>query len=321
MTPSEPLAGLSPFGPRLLTGQINAHLGDQPIMRVGIPHRGGTLVHWATNQCYPSMISASAFWNPKAGQFVIPEHPATMDLDFALDSAGFTAILRWQNRGTQPGMAGIFPWSLAQYVELASCLRPAWWSQPDLCCEAAIAADHEAVQWRIRATATLLEGCLRQVYAWQEAFARGSSARAAANTFSPPVPVIQGRTTDDYLRSLDLTRAVWRRWEPWLAPPALIGIGSVCRRATHDPIEGVLAVVRAIEPHLDKGTRLHLFGVKGDAMSHLKGFACVGSFDSMAWDLGARRAALTEGRSNSMAARTQAMSTWIERADTQLMAA
>lgn len=124
---------------RLPTGQLNAVLDDELVMRVGIPHRGGKLAFHAFNEGFPVMVSANAFWDAEKGCFRVPEATDLSELDVALDSAGFTAMKLWKAKGQQPGMAGIFPWSYEQYVELASLLSPSWWSQPDLCCEPEIA--------------------------------------------------------------------------------------------------------------------------------------------------------------------------------------
>lgn len=160
------------------------------------------------------------------GPSVYPRATDLQEVDFALASAGFTAMQLWKAKGTQLGMAGVFPWTYAQYVELASMSGASWWSQPDLCCEPEIAANREEVDYRVRATATLLEGVLRIVYGWQNELARTCSPRTVASMLPPPVPVIQGWSPDDYLRSLDLLDKVWSRWQPWLAAPALMGVGS-----------------------------------------------------------------------------------------------
>ena len=126
-------------------GQVNAYLADGLQMRVGVPHRGGKLAFHAFNEGFSAMVSASAFWNPAKSVFVIPEASDLYEIDWALDSAGFTAVKGWQAKGTQPGMAGIYPWSLAAYVEAASLLRPSWWSAPDLCNEMQVAANPDEV--------------------------------------------------------------------------------------------------------------------------------------------------------------------------------
>lgn len=301
--------------------QMNAHF--QPphglMMRVGVPHRGGRLAFHAFSCDYPVMVSASAFWDRGSRSFKVPRASDLEECDFALDSAGFTAIRGWQRHGAQSGMLGVYPWSLQQYIELASELRPAWFAQPDLACEPELASSDDERLRRIEATAMLLEACLRQIYEWQNALARTCNARTVANMLFPPVPVLQGWTPGDYLRSLELMQAVWRRWEPWLAPPALIGIGSVCRRHLHDRRHGLLAVLGALEGQLPTASRLHLFGVKGDALPHLRLRHWIASADSMAYDDGARRAAFRERRSNTIEGRQAAMSTWMGRAHSRIV--
>jgi len=311
----------SSFG-QMPVGQTNAAF--QPaaglMMRVGVPHRSGRLAFHAFSCEYPVMVSASAFWDRASRSFKVPRATDLEECDVALDSAGFTAVRNWQQRGTQGGMLGVYPWSLQQYVELACELRPSWFAQPDLACEPELASSDEERRWRIDATAMLLEACLQQIYAWQNQLARTCNARTVANMLSPPVPVLQGWTPGDYLHSLDLMLSVWRRWEPWLAPPTLIGVGSVCRRHLHHRQHGLLAVLGALEGNLPHESRLHLFGVKGDALPHLRLRPWIASADSMAYDDGARRAAFRERRSNTMEARQAAMSMWMNKARSKIAA-
>ncbi|MBY0365365.1 hypothetical protein CDN99_15705 [Roseateles aquatilis] len=304
-------------------GLINAPFEptDRFVMRVGIPHRGGSLAFHAFNEEYPAMVSASAFWSARSGAFCIPRATNLYEVDFALDSAGFTAMRLWKSKGKQPGMAGVFPWTYAQYVELACSVGASWWAQPDLCCEPEIAGSEDEVDYRIRATATLLEGVLRIVYAWQNELAKTSTPGVVANLAPPPVPVIQGWTADHYLRSLDLLLQVWHRWKPWLAAPALIGVGSVCRRHLHHPNHGLLAVLGRLEGALPSGSRLHLFGVKGASLEHLKMREWIASADSMAYDDGARRQAWAQGHSNTVDHRSRAMSRWVRSASDRLLPA
>lgn len=299
--------------PGLPSGLVNAPFEQDRkfVMRVGIPHRGGRLAFHAFNEGYAAMVSASAFWGHRAGAFRLPRATDLQEVDFALDSAGFTAMQLWKAKGTQLGMAGVFPWTYAQYIELASMSGASWWSQPDLCCEPEIAANREEVDYRIRATATLLEGVLRTVYGWQNELAKTCSPRAVASMLPPPVPVIQGWSPDDYLRSLDLLDKVWSRWQPWLAPPALIGVGSVCRRHLHHAKHGLLAVLARVEGALPTGSRVHLFGVKGASLPHLKMCDWIGSADSMAYDDGARRRAWRGRHSNTVTHRAAEMSRWM----------
>jgi hypothetical protein len=305
---------------RLPIGQNNAPFqpADGLMMRIGVPHRGGRLAFHAFNCEFPVMVSASAFWDRRSSSFKVPRASDLEECDFALDSAGFTAVRNWQRLGVQDGMLGVYPWTLQQYIELASELRPSWFAQPDLACEPELANSEEERRRRIEATAVLLDACLHQIYEWQNVLARTCNARTVSNMLFPPVPVLQGWTTDDYLRSLDLMQAVWRRWEPWVAQPALIGVGSVCRRHLTDRRHGLLAVLGALEGRLPQRSRLHLFGVKGGALAHLRLRPWVASADSMAYDDGARRAAFRERRSNTIASRQAAMSSWMGKAHSQV---
>lgn len=309
---------IDPASPCMPVGQRNAALEPSLVMRVGIPHRGGRLAFHAFNQNYPVMVSANAFWDTSKGKFHIPEATNLSELDFALDSAGYTAMRLWKAKGIQPGMAGIFPWTYSQYVELASESGASWWSQPDLCCEPEIARNQEEVNYRIRATATLLEGVLRVVYAWQNELAKTCSSSVVANMLTPPVPVLQGWNAGDYLHSLELMQSVWERWQPWLAPPALIGIGSVCRRSLSHPTHGLRAILTALEGNLPAGSRLHLFGVKGTCLAELKMLDWIASADSMGFDLSARIKSHRAGLSNTMEHRSREMTQWMAKAHARI---
>lgn len=299
--------------------QINALIDTDLTIRVGVPHKGGHLAIHAFENDYQTMVSANAFWNQNSQEFKWPEHSPLYETNFALDSGGYTALKLFQSKGKQSGIAGIFPWTLAQYVEFASLQSPSWWSQPDLCCEPEIATNQDEVDFRVNATATLLEATLRVVFQWQCQLAnQGWSPRMIVNQINPPVPVIQGWGADDYLRSLNLLKQVWSRWEPWFAPPKLIGLGSVCRRDLHDPQHGLYAILSAIEPHLPEGSRLHLFGVKGAALSKISALDSIASTDSMAYDFGARVKAHRQGFSNTLLHRATEMTRWMEAAQQKL---
>lgn len=291
--------------------QLNAHLADEMVMRVGIPHTGGRLAFHAFNEEFPAMVSANAFWRPGSQSFQMPDATNLTEIDYALDSAGFVAMNLWKKKGTQPGMAGVFPWTYEQYLELAAISGASWFSAPDMCCEPEIAANQEEIDYRINATATLLEGSLRVTYAWQNELAKTCSTRTVANMVRPPVPIIQGWSASDYLRSLELTMAVWQRWQPWLAAPALIGVGSVCRRTLNHPTHGLYAILAALEGHLPRGSRVHLFGVKGASLKKIKLLKWVASADSMAYDFGARVKAHRSGISNTIEHRSDEMSRWM----------
>src|SRR3546814_13278624 len=68
----------------------------------------------------------------------------------------------------------------------------------------------------------------------------------------------------------------------------LIGVGSMCRREVSGP-EGLIAVFDHLDRILPKGVMLHGFGVKGTALSHLKGIEHrIASIDSQAYGQAAR---------------------------------
>ncbi|MGF6537261.1 DUF7221 family queuine tRNA-ribosyltransferase-like protein [Paraburkholderia youngii] len=221
-------------------------------------------------------------------------------MDFALNSAGFTAMRLFQLKGRQRGIAGVYPWTMEQFVELASFSGATWVAQPDMCCEPEVAADQAAIDFRINATATLLEGMLRVVYAWQDELSKTMSAREVQNAVRIPVPDVQGWSIDDYRRSIDLMMQVWERWMPWIAPPVLIGLGSVCRRHLTDPRHGLFAILEGLEGHVPAGGGVHLFGVKGPALARVKMYPWVGGVDSMAAGYSARVKARQAGVSNTI---------------------
>ncbi len=265
-------------------------------VRVGVPEPNGHLVAMAAAHGLPVLVSAGALWQPKAGRFGCPGLGIWRLADVALDSAGFTAMRHW----------GGYPWTVARYVEAVTVGRGpirgegglpvpwAWWSQMDLCCEPEIAGDAATVRARVEGTAELLADCRAEVDRWH---AEGDHELAY------PMPVLQGWHPDDYRRSIDLADAVLGG--DW---PDLVGVGSVCRRQLGGPA-GLWRVLDTIEGALPGHVRLHLFGVKSEALEQLTGR--VASVDSMAWDLAAR---LNKGGApSSVVTRGEAMIAWADR--------
>jgi len=93
------------------------------------------------------------------------------------------------------------------------------------------------------------------------------------------MPILQGWTPQEYV-----TCAHWLPLHEW---PDLVGIGSVCRRSLHGST-GLLAVLDAVDAVLPEHVRLHLFGVKSQALEVIAGHPRIASVDSMAWDMAAR---------------------------------
>lgn len=193
----------------------------------------------------PLLVSANALWRPEQRRFrgcqIYRAH------DVALDSGGFVAMKLY----------GGFRWSVPQYVNLAAAMAPTWWAQMDFCCEPELASDAAKIRARVAATAVALREC--------EAIASGTGTPA-------PMPVLQGWAPQDYCNG-----PLYGRSEI----PALLGVGSVCRRE----VPGVLAIVAALDAVLPAHVRLHLFGVKAQALDALLAWfpGRVASIDSMAW--------------------------------------
>lgn len=253
---------LADVATRERTGPAEAK-SEQLLIRVGLPQPSGQLVGAARTRGYPVLFSANAFATtyPRGHEregyfraFRLPRAGQLAGLSAALDSGGFVSAVRYRD----------FRWSVEAYYDLVAAHPWDWHASMDYCCEPEIADDRPTRLLRMAATVGAYRLCCR------EAAHRGLPA---------PMPVIQGWTADEYLMCLD-----------WLALPEdtpLIGVGSVCRRHLHGP-DGLLAVVSAIDSALPSSTRLHLFGVKSQALQVLSKSSRVASVDSMAWDAQAR---------------------------------
>jgi hypothetical protein len=227
----------------------------------------------------PLLLSANALWDHRRGRFRLPS-PRLAGADIALDSAGFVAMIRY----------GGYRWPVQDYAALAAAWPWAWWAAMDYCCEPEIAADRGEVIRRVHLTAERLADCIE-------------AAEEAASP--PPMPVLQGREPDDYALSAGLTaEAIAGRW------PALVGVGSVCRRAVHGP-DGLFAVVARLDRELPPGVRLHLFGVKGAALARFHDWPRVASTDSQAWDLAARWRCRKSGESCTAEVRAEEAALWL----------
>jgi len=253
-------------------------------VRVGLPLTGGRLVAAARERGQPVLFSANAFARvyPRGHEregdfrcFVNPDLTQFEGLDAALDSAGFVAAVRY----------GDYRWNVAHYVDLAAAFPWRWWASMDYCCEPQVANDRPLRLLRIAATAGKLAECAR------EAQHRGISA---------PMPILQGWTIAEYLECVD--------WLPLGEWPDLVGVGSMCRRHMHGA-NGILEVVEALDGVLPPHVRLHLFGIKSEALRALAHHPRVAAVDSMAWDMRARAQRRT-GR--DMQFRIACMDEWLE---------
>ena len=254
-------------------------------MRVGLPLTGGQLVAAARERKYPVLFSANAFAKtyPKGHDYAYyfrrfgrPDQRQFAGLDVALDSAGFVAA----------AVYGDYRWTVSDYLDLVASYPWTWWAAMDYCCEPQIAADRPLRLLRIAGTAHLLAECQK------EARRRG---------LPQPLPVLQGWTADEY--------KLCAQWLPLHQFPDLIGIGSVCRREVHG-VDGILAILEALNEILPEHVQVHLFGVKSTALEQLAHHPRVASVDSMAWDFQAR-AARRVGR--NMEFRIEHMEEWMKR--------
>lgn len=254
-------------------------------IRVGVPLTGGRLVAAARERRYPVLFSANAFARtyPKGHvregffkDFRRPDRDQFAGLDAALDSAGFVAAVQY----------GDYRWTVADYFDLVQSHPWAWYAAMDYCCEPEIAQDRPLRLLRMAATAYMLGRC---------------RAEAADRGLPAPMPVLQGWTPAEYVTCAE--------WLPLIEWPALIGIGSVCRRPVNGG-DGILAILEAVDAILPQHVRVHLFGVKSTVLDLIAHHPRVASVDSMAWDVQARAARRT-GR--DMDFRIGHMQAWAER--------
>jgi len=199
----------------------------------------------------------------------------------ALDSGGFVAARRYRG----------FPWSTDEYLDLAASAPFIWWAAADWCVEPTIAHDEATVLDRISGTVRLNMLCLL-----------GGTRRGIADRF---VPVIQGWHPDHYMRCLERM--------PWARDFPLVGIGSMCRRHLHGE-HRILHVLDVLDRAFSGcATRLHLFGLKSQAIAVAAQHPRVASSDSQAYGVAARQDARKTRTSKTDAVLAQVMSRWYRR--------
>lgn len=230
-------------------------MSSLPLIRVGVEGGRRAVLAQCRNLGAPILVSANSMWDNRRHKFTGID--AYRPFNVALDSGGFVAMRRYN---------GKYRFTADEYATLAADLAPAWWAQMDYCCEPELASDSAAVAHRIDLTVAGLHTC---------------QAAALTAGAPPPLPVLQGWKPADYTSG--------PAWDPSFVWPALVGVGSVCRRPIEGPT-GILAVVAALHEKLPPHVQLHLFGVKSGAAA-----ACLARFpgrlasvDSMAWNLAAR---------------------------------
>lgn len=262
-----------------------------PVMRVGMPQVRGRLLDLALAAGLPMLLSANAFARTNSRkEFSSFRLDAAAQIpawaDCALDSAGFVASAKY----------GDYRWPLDAYLDLAAARAWSWYAAPDYCVEPEVAHDAAIRRLRIEATVNMWERIRH---------------RAAQRGMPGPMGVIQGWFADEYVLCAD--KMFGSRKAHW---PAMIGVGSVCRRQLQGP-SGVLAILEALDAVMPEGTTVHLFGVKSGGLRALKRFEHrIASADSMAWDAQVRRE-VPVGRTQEM--RAAAMQGWFERQMQELL--
>ncbi|EQB16816.1 MULTISPECIES: DUF7221 family queuine tRNA-ribosyltransferase-like protein [Sphingobium] len=255
---------------------------------VGLPHLNpGPILQRAIDMHVPALISANALsrWSRSKGwpdwrgwNLAALDHAREL-ASLSLDSAGFVAMARY----------GGYPWRTTDYLVLAASYPFRWFASMDYCVEPEIARDREEVLDRISRTIRANFDCR-------------SGARDLGIEHRL-MPVIQGRRPEDYERCLDGLLLDYSR-------TPLIGVGSLCRREVSGP-EGLIAVLDHLDRILPRDVRLHGFGVKGTALSHLKGLEYrLASTDSQAYGQTARHDALVRGVPKTDRLVAQHMQAW-----------
>jgi hypothetical protein len=181
------------------------------------------------------------------------------------------------------------PWTVDDYMALAASYPFRRFASLDYCTEAGVAHDREEVLDRLSRTIRANRDCR------DRAQDLGIADRLMA--------VLQGRAPSDYERCADALA-----WS--MIPGAVVGVGSMCRRHVHGP-EGLIAVIEHLDRILPQGVMLHGFGVKGTALSYLKGLEHrLASIDSQAYGISARRDALKRGLAKTDALVADHLETW-----------
>jgi len=171
---------------------------------------------------------------------------------FCIDSGGFTEL----------DTHGRWTISARDYVDLVRRVSEEtggvrWAAIQDWMCEDRI---------RAKTGLTVLEHQHRTVASYHELMALAPEVRW--------LPVVQGQSQEDYERHVEMYAASGVH----LPTHRLVGVGSVCRRASSAEIHEVGRILEAL---VGRGLRLHGFGLKSDGLRMYGQW--LRSADSMAW--------------------------------------
>ncbi|MBB4859178.1 hypothetical protein HNO88_002507 [Novosphingobium chloroacetimidivorans] len=255
---------------------------------VGLPHLSdGPILRRARTMQVPALISANCLsrwrrhegWRQWSGWRLASLANARGLRSLDLDSGGYVAMVTY----------GGIPWTVDDYMALASSFPFRRFASLDYCTEAGVARDREEVLDRLSRTIRANRDCRERTNDL------GIEDRL--------MPVLQGRAPSDYERCADALA-----WS--LASGKVVGVGSMCRRHIHGP-DGLVAVFEHLDRILPDGVMLHGFGVKGTALSYLKGLEHrIASIDSQAYGVSARQDALERGVSKSDALVADHLERW-----------
>jgi hypothetical protein len=219
---------------------------------------------------YLGVHQANWLWNDEAqGPLLIAVHRMRRQsrfpqatVPFALDSGGYNHLLREGKWTTTP----------AQYVEQVCRIRDEtgqlqWAAIQDWVCSPDVLS---------RTGKTVLEHQKLTIESWHD-------LRHRSRGLVQWLPILQGVTSDDYLRHTEM----YAESGTPLEKEATVGIGAIARRQTD------VSVVRLVQHLHSRGLHLHAFGIKLQCVRKMLPF--LRSSDSMAWSWHAR---LNGGDSN-----------------------
>ena len=211
--------------------------------------------HWLWQADFPLFVSHRRLKERKPGGL----RPA--QVRYALDSGGFTELSMFGQWKTTPEQ---YVTALEIYCQRLG--QPDFIAPQDWMCE----------PFMIRRTGLSV---------------REHQHRTVANLLAlrelapnlPIIPVLQGWHLQDYLYCLDLYASAGID----LSNEPRVGLGSVCRRQSANEITEIVTALH------DQGLTLHGFGVKTGGLTRYG--TLLGSADSMAWSIRARRSAPLSG--------------------------
>lgn len=203
---------------------------------------------WAGRLSVPILVAASTCF--QGGRLRVRPAPVESDRLWC-DWGGFYLALKHKGQPLES-----IPITRRDYVFWLYGMRPKYAATMDYPCEAEIAEDDAAIRHRQEASTRNAQALMAHVGPWAW------------------VPVLQGRTVEQYVQhARDHKEAGLVR--PYMA------IGSLCRRTKYEEIERIVATLAGELP----GVRFHLFGVKlGIFQAPYKLHPAIQSADTGAWN-------------------------------------